>query len=104
MLSIVQRSSLMLYGGSLYCSMDVTCALQDAETTGASDVGVGCVQYGASQDAVPLLLTAQPDGVRLGKFLRDLATKHDSPPAELWAALRCLPHACHKPDQARTYK
>ncbi|BDA46529.1 probable small subunit processome component 20 homolog at N-terminal half [Coccomyxa sp. Obi] len=59
-------------------------------------------EFGANQDAVPLLLTAQPDGVRLAVFLRDLATKGDSPPAELWAALRCLPHACQKPDQART--
>ncbi len=63
-----------------------------------------CVQHSASQDAVPLLLTAQPDGVHLAAFLRELATKDDSPPAELWAVLRCLPHACQKSDQARTYK
>lgn len=58
-------------------------------------------QISAGQDAVPLLMTAQPGGVRLAAFLRGLATKDDSPPAEAWAALRCLPHACEKPDQVR---
>lgn len=61
------------------------------------------MQYEASQNAVPLLFTAQPDGIRLAAFLRELATKDDSPPPEAWAALRCLPHACEKPDQARAY-
>lgn len=60
-------------------------------------------QYEASQNAVPLLFTAQPGGIRLAAFLRELATKDDSPPSEAWAALRCLPHACEKPDQARLY-
>ena len=60
-------------------------------------------QYEASQNAVPLLFTAQPDGIRLAAFLREVATKVDSPPPEAWAALRCLPHACEKPDQVQLY-
>lgn len=59
-----------------------------------------CAQRPASDAAVPLLLTARPGGVRLAAFLRQLAAGDDSPAAERWAALRCLPHSCDKPEQA----
>lgn len=63
------------------------------------------VQYVAGQGAVPIVLTAQPGGVALAAYLRDLAAGKVGPAsavpstAERWAALRCLPHACEKASQ-----
>ncbi len=75
----------------------------------------------AVDGAPPLLLAARPGGARLAALVRGLALAWPpeaapgaregaaaaaaaapvGDPAEAWAALRLLPHACESPEQAR---
>lgn len=89
-----------------------------------ADPGSLWLQHAAAPAGAPLLADAQPGGESLAAYVRALACAWPPPdsapgrsagagsgpdeglgfaagPAEAWAALRCLPHACATPEQAR---